>query len=440
MRDVLVLGAGLAGMSAARDLVAGGADVLVLEGRPRIGGRVHAVTLEDGRRVQLGGEVVGHAHTAYRELCAELGLTLEPSYVVEPGELSWGLSEGVWVGDEAPWMTAEEQRDAERIEREFARLASTVDPGDPWSHPDAPRLDRLSLGDWLRAHDALPAVRRRFELSSLSLSCDGPERTSLLSELRKHAFLPGEAFYDLDAWEGLRCSEGSAAVVQRLGEELSGRVRLEAVVRGVRVVSASEVVVTLDGGEELRAEAVVCALPAGPLRAVALSGISDERLASLGSQRQALAAKVVAAFPEPFWQATGQNGLSETEWLFGSTWPQAPGILSMLVPPERLSAFVAAPPAARRAAVIDGLVALYGERAAAPDALLEHAWGVDPFTLGYIASWAPGDLHRIGPLHGAHEPPFYVAGSDHWLAGYMEGAVRTGRGAARAALGAGSPA
>jgi monoamine oxidase len=440
MRDVLVLGAGLAGMSAARDLVAGGADVLVLEARPRAGGRVHAVTLDDGRRVQLGGEVVGHAHTAYRELCAELGLTLEPSYVAEPGELSWGLADGVWVGDEPPWMTPGEQADGARIEREFATLAATVDPDDPWSHPEAARLDRLSIADWLRDREALPAVRRRHELASLSLSCDGPERTSLLAELRKHAFLPGDAFYDLAAWEGLRCAEGSAAVVERLADELEGRVRLGAVVGAVQVLSASEAVVTLQDGETLRAEAVVCALPAGPLRSVALAGISDERLASLHSQRHALAAKVVAAYPEPFWRRQGQNGLAEAEWLFGSTWPQSPGVLSMLVPPERLSAFVAAPPAARRAAVLDGLVALYGEQAAAPDALLEHAWGTDPFTQGYIASWAPGDLHRVGPLHGAHEPPFYVAGSDHWLAGYMEGAVRTGRGAARAALRTGSPA
>jgi monoamine oxidase len=440
MRDVLVLGAGLAGLSAARDLQAGGAEVLVLEARSRIGGRVHTETLEDGRRVQMGGEVVGEAHTAYRELCAELGLTLEPSYVADPGELSWGLAEGVWIGDEAPWMTEQERADAARIEGEFERLAATVDPDDPWSHPDAAHLDRLSLGDWMRAHHALPAVHRRHELASLSLSCDSPERTSLLSELRKHAFLPGEAFYDLGAWEGLRCSEGSAAVVQRLGEELVGRVRLDAIVRAVDVVSASEVVVTLADGEELSAEAVVCALPAGPLRDVSLSGVSDSRLASLASQRHALAAKVVAAFGEPFWQATGQNGLAEAEWLFGSTWPQSPGVLSILVPPERLGPFIAAPAAARRASVVDGLVALYGEQAAAPDALLEHAWGVDPFTQGYITSWAPGDVHRVGPLHGTHEPPFYVAGSDQWLAGYMEGAVRTGRGAARAALRAGSPA
>ena len=73
MTDVVVLGAGLAGLSAARDLVRGGADVLVLEARSRVGGRVEAMTLPDGRIVQLGGEVVGHAHTAYLELVERAG-------------------------------------------------------------------------------------------------------------------------------------------------------------------------------------------------------------------------------------------------------------------------------------------------------------------------------------------------------------------------------
>jgi monoamine oxidase len=105
-----------------------------------------------------------------------------------------------------------------------------------------------------------------------------------------------------------------------------------------------------------------------------------------------------------------------------------------LVPPERFAAFLAAPPDLREQTVLEGLVALYGERARDHGALLERLWGADPFTRGYIASWAPGDVTRVGPLHGTHEPPFYVAGSDHWVAGYMEGAVRTGRAAARAAL------
>ncbi len=149
--------------------------------------------------------------------------------------------------------------------------------------------------------------------------------------------------------------------------------------------------VGLADGSVVRAEAVICAIPAGPLRDVQITGLSDARLRSLRAQRHALAAKVVVAYEDSFWQEAGQNGLAESEWLFGSTWPQGPGVLSLLVPPERFAAFLAAPPEVRDKTVLDGLVALYGERARGHVAVLERLWGADPFTRGYIASWAPGD-------------------------------------------------
>src|SRR6185295_3566544 len=142
--DVIVMGAGLAGLAAARDLARGGADVLVLEARGRVGGRVEQTQLRDGRLVQLGGEVVGPFHTAYRGLVAELGLTLVTSYVAEPGVSSVLLDEGAFHGDDLPWLTEAERADHERVEELFCGLARTVDPDDPWSHPDAARLDVTS--------------------------------------------------------------------------------------------------------------------------------------------------------------------------------------------------------------------------------------------------------------------------------------------------------
>ena len=76
MTDVIVVGAGLAGLAAARDLDRAGVDVLVLEARDRPGGRVEQATLPDGRLLQLGGELIGEFHTSYLELVEELGLTL----------------------------------------------------------------------------------------------------------------------------------------------------------------------------------------------------------------------------------------------------------------------------------------------------------------------------------------------------------------------------
>ncbi len=89
---------------------------------------------------------------------------------------------------------------------------------------------------------------------------------------------------------------------------------------------------------------------------------------------------------------------------------------------------------ARRARDRDAAPRL-GDAADEPHVRRWRFWGTDPWTLGYVSHWAPGDLTAVGPLHGTHEPPFYVAGSDQWVVGYMEGAIRTGRAAAEAILG-----
>ena len=156
MTDVIVVGAGLAGLAAARDLVRGGADVMVLEARDRVGGRVEQVSVDDGRPVQLGGEMIGQAHTAYLGLVEELGLTLDSTYTSVAGATTYDLVDGVLRSEDGfPFATAAERADFERCEQLFGELAATVDPEDPWSHPDAARLDGVSWAAWLRSVDAL---------------------------------------------------------------------------------------------------------------------------------------------------------------------------------------------------------------------------------------------------------------------------------------------
>ncbi len=280
--DVAVLGAGLAGLSAARDLAAAGTDVVVLEARDRPGGRVEQTELPDGRLVQLGGEVVGPGHTAYRGLVDELGLTLVDAFPSLPGEDTWVLSSGRVLGE---WLEAAELEAHDRAEAEFRALAATVDPDDPWSHPEAERLDRLSVGDWLRAVGAPPAVVRQRDVAMLSLAAESVERTSLLSDLRKEAAVGAHGFYSYEVWECLRVAEGSATVALRMAAELGHRIRYGTPVTGVRVSPAGCHVVTATG-ERFECDAVVCALPVAPLRRIAIEGVSAERLALAGSPAQ----------------------------------------------------------------------------------------------------------------------------------------------------------
>jgi monoamine oxidase len=186
--------------------------------------------------------------------------------------------------------------------------------------------------------------------------------------------------------------------------------------------------VTLRSGEEIAAEAVVCALPVGPLRDVRVTGVSDARLQSLHRQRNALAFKTVVAYPESFWDVGGAT----SDGVWASVWIQREGILSALTPPDRLGPFLASPD--RKGEFLRELGGLFGARALEPMLWGERLWGIDPFTKGYVTGWRPGDVMAVGPLRGTHEPPFYVCGSDQWVAGYMEGAVRTGRDAAARAL------
>ncbi len=437
--DVVVVGAGLAGLCAARDLVGAGTDVVVVEARGRAGGRVEQTRLPDGRLVQLGGELVGDFHTAYRGLVDELGLTLVPAFGAEhgpgAGEEVAVLAEGRVVGSEWPWFSDADRTSYDAVEAEFAELAAGVDPDDPWSHPEADRLDRTSVGAWMRSCGATANAVRARELAMLALSAESVERTSLLSDLRKEAAAGASGFYGYGAWESSMVSEGSATVALTMASELGDRIHYATPVTAIRIASAGCAVETATG-ERFDCEAVVSAVPVGPLRRIAIDGVSGERLGSLDRQRHALAAKACFSYPESFWEAAGLNGTAYMETtMIGGTWPQREGIMSTLIPPERLAAFLTTSERLVEAELTAEMVAAFGAEAADPIAVHVRRWGVDPWTLGYITGWRPGDVMAVGPLHGTHEPPFYVCGSDQWVCGYMEGAVRTGRGAAGAALG-----
>lgn len=436
-RDVVVVGAGLAGLSCARDLAAAGTDVLVLEARDRPGGRVDQFETPDGRVVQLGGEVIANFHTSYLGLVRELGLTVTDAFPSYPGELTWGLFDGTYVGDTAPWLSATELAAWREAEARFCALARTVDPDDPWSHPDATRLDRISIGEFLRDNGVSAGGIRMSEVMHLGLAADSVWRTSLLGELRKAAVAGATGFYDEDVWETHGVAEGSASVAQRMASALSDQVRFSSPVTAIEV-SPAACTLTLAGGETITCAAVVSSVPAGPLRDMRISGVSEERLRSLHSLRHSLATKLVAVWEDSWWLELGRDGFVRSERDLGCVWPQlAPGVLSVLVPPDRVGPYLATAPDQRQAEIAALIAELLGRPGFEPQLVEERLYAVDRWTQGYITGWRPGDVMRVGPLHAAHEPPFYVCGSDFWVCGYMEGAVRTGRAAAAAMLASG---
>ena len=273
------------------------------------------------------------------------------------------------------------------------------------------------------------------EVMHLGLAADSIWRTSTLGELRKAAVAGATGFYDEDVWETHGVLEGSASVALRMAAELGRRVRYGVAVRRIAIAGGG-CAVELATGERIVAEAVVSALPAGPLRDVVIDGVSAARLASLHALRHSPAVKLVAVYDDAWWLPLGRDGFVRSERELGSVWPQvAPGVLSVLVPPDRVAPYLATHPAQRLEESAALIAELLGSPTTRPGLIEERSYATDPWTQGYITGWRPGDVMRVGPLHAAHEPPFYVCGSDFWVCGYMEGAVRTGRAAARAVLG-----
>lgn len=180
-------------------------------------------------------------------------------------------------------------------------------------------------GHFLRDQGVSDAGLRLSEVEHLGLAADSIWLTSTLGELRKAAVGGATGFNAEDVWETHGVAEGSATVALRMASELGARVRYESPVEAIAVARRRSTV-TLAGGETMEADAVVSALPAGPLRDVRLSGVSSERVASLHALRHSPAIKVLAVYPHSWWLASGRDGFVRSERELGSIWPQiAPG-------------------------------------------------------------------------------------------------------------------
>ena len=276
--DVIVLGAGLAGLSAARDLAAArrrraGAGGPRPGRRPGRAGRARRRPPRAARR--RGGRQRAHRLPG---LVAELGLTLVPSYVAEPGEIVRATPEDVSVGDPPSWFgpaTTAAHEEVTASSPRWPRPSTRTTRGRTRTRP---QLDAHRRRLAARASARRPPSCALWEIGQLSLSSGSYERTSMLAALRKNAGVPSEAHYSSDDWEGLRVAEGSATVALRMAAELGHRLRLGRRSRARRASRPTSCTVRLAHRRDVHRRAVVSALPVGPLRDVHITGVSDARL------------------------------------------------------------------------------------------------------------------------------------------------------------------
>jgi monoamine oxidase len=315
--DVAIVGGGLAGLSAAKDLVAAGKTVLVLEARDRVGGRVFNAQLSNGGITEVGAEFVGPTQDRVLALIASLGLKTFDTYVNGSSVLWMNDTRTVYAPDPAigglPPIDLPGLVQAGTAKGILNDMASELDVSAPWNHPKAIEWDSISFGTWLDTITPLPSARFLFDLASTSLfSAESPE-ISLLYVVAYIAAAGNETnvgtldrlIATTDGAQEKRVEGGTQMIAIKLAERLgSRRIALNAPVRSIRQ-TASYYQVNADG-LEVKASSVVIAM-SPPLAARISYGplLPASRDQLCQKMPMGSIAKAIAVYETPFWRTDG---------------------------------------------------------------------------------------------------------------------------------------
>ena len=440
--DVLVVGAGYAGLSAARELVGGGLDVLVTEARDRVGGRVWTTFTDTGAVIDHGGQWIGPGQDLLQKLADECGAETFPTFTTGEG-VEWRQGTRATYAGLVP--TSDPAAAADGIEAIFELdLASSEIPLEaPWEAPDARARDEQTLGSWLAS--SVPSAGARSLVAAAVKSIFGTEPGELsllftLFYLRSGGGLMNLARTTNGAQER-RFLGGAQQGAQYLADALGHRVLLSSPVTGIDYGPHGVTALVTppgDGGHPTRVRARRAILAMPPALSVRLHwspplpGRRDQlsMRAPMGS-----VTKIHAVYDRPFWRDEGLNGqVVSDEGAVRVTFDDSPpdashGILLGFVAGSECRALDAATPATRAAAALADLTRYFGPRAATPLEVVERHWPAEPYTRGGpVAVFSPGLLTDFGPALRDPVGPVHWAGTEtatHWC-GYIDGALSSG--------------
>jgi monoamine oxidase len=433
--DVAIVGAGLAGLSAARVLAAAGRSVAVLEAQDRVGGRTLNHRFADGTIVEIGGQWVGPTQDRLYALAAELGVEHYPTWD-EGDNLLQRDGELVRYRGERFGLPAHVVAELGLAQWRIDRLAGSIPLEAPWSARRAERLDSETVASWLRRNVRTALGRAFMRVVVEAVFSAEPEDISMLHFL---FYLRSGGSLDLltrtaGGAQESRFVGGSQEISIRLAERLGDVVRLGSPVRSI---AQGDEGVTLAGewGAISAGRAVVAIAPAVIGRISFDPPLSGRRAHLYAKMPPGYVIKCSARYERPFWRDSGLSGQagSATHPLavtFDNSPPDASsGVLMGFLEGAHGRRAAALDAGAREALVLDGFAGYFGPAAREPLDYVEQDWAEEEWIRGgYGAHLGPGAWTHYGSLVRRPEGRVHWAGAETspvWN-GYMDGAVRSG--------------
>ena len=442
--EVLVVGAGLAGLTAAKELAAAGRSVLVLEARDRVGGRVVSQGIGAGKVVEMGGQWAGPTQDRVLALAAELGVATFPTYDTGHKVLHFNGKRGTYSGA-IPRINPLVLADVGRAQARLESLARKVPTEAPWTAARAQEWDGQTFGTWARRNTASRGARTLLALGAEAVFAAEPGDLSLLHVLfYSHS---GGSFQKLIDTTGGAQQDRFAGGSALLAELLAGQLGAETVMLGAPVskicVTGGKVTATTSAGQFDAKRIIVTAPPllAGRIEYEPALPHWREQLTQRTPMGSVIKCQVI--YDEPFWRADGLSGQATGDGegarvVFDNSPPDgSPGVLLAFLEGDEARRLGRDSAQARRAAVIGSLVRYFGAKAAAPEDYLELDWQQERWSGGcYGTIFGPNVWTRYGHALAAPAGPIHWAGTETsplWC-GYMDGAVRSGEKAAATVL------
>ena len=441
-RTVTVIGAGLAGLSAAYDLHRAGWNVTVLEARDRVGGRVYSVrSFSNSLVAEGGGEFIEDRHVRMLAYAKQFNLGLGRVGTWQRQDKDWGAFEGKSgrLSDEKIWGT-NLLPEIEKMWEAVAGLANYVpDPKRPQTSREAARLDAQSALDWINAQDAHPLAKSYFIQHIRSEYTAEPECFSLLDLARNSAMYYNTTERHLN-WRVI----GGNDLIPRAVADALPDVRMNAMVTSVRILP-DEVAVTYKQGDShltIHSAFAVLAIPLTTARLIDFnSSLPNAHQRMVNNISYGAVTKVMIQYRKRFWDQTGWNGRLTTDSPIVITWLATSHIESE---DGIITAYTGGGPGAKLATLSDEAriqVAVGEIEKVFPRSseLIEHtatvAWPNEPFTRGSYMALAPGEVTAYWQTLFEPAGRLFFAG-EHATAiqGYMEGAVESGQRAAASIL------